>query len=126
MPAPEPLHGQRVVAAPAALDALAGALPAGATVLRFAPDEALVVGAGAGAVTTSDPDAIVVEEAGFVALAVDRAVVERHVEWELPPAGGFAQGAIAGVPAKLAVLPDGRARIVTHAAYLADLEARLG
>lgn len=125
MPAPEQLRGQRVVAAPAALDALAGALPAGTTLLRFAPDEALILGVGADPVEPDDPDAIVVEEAGFVALTVERAVVERHVEWELPPMGGFAQGAIAGVPAKLAWLPGGQARIVTHAAYVADLEARL-
>jgi len=121
----EPLRARRVVATPAALDDLTRALPPGATVLRFAPDEALILGAGADPLDPGDPDAIVVEEAGFVALTVDRAIVERHVEWVLPPPGGFAQGAIAGVPAKLAWLPDGRARIVTQAAYLAELEARL-
>jgi len=121
----EPLRGQRVVATPAALDDLTGALPLGATVLRFAPDEALILGAGVDLLDPGDPDAIVVEEAGFVALTVDRAIVERHVEWALPPPEGFAQGAIAGVPAKLAWLPDGRAWIVTQAAYLAELEARL-
>jgi len=118
----ERLRGRRVVADPAAIDALVGALSAAAVALRFAPDEALVLGP---AVTLEDPHAIVVDEVGFVAVTVEREVVARHVEWPLPAGGGFAQGAIAGVPARLSWLPDGRARIVTHAAYLADLEARL-
>jgi hypothetical protein len=120
---PERLMGQRVVADPAVIDALVAALPARVTVLRFAPDEAFVVGAGATRV--DDPHAIVEDEVGFVAVAVDRDVVERHVEWRLPSAGEVGQGSIAGVPAKLAWLPDGRAWVVTHAAYAADLVDRL-
>ena len=61
----------------------------------------------------------------FVAVIVDRDVVERHTEWRLPPAGEIGQGAIAGVPAKLAWLPDGRAWVITHAAYVAELLDRL-
>ena len=70
------------------------------TILRFAPDEAFVVGAGSARV--DDPHAIVEDEVGFVALTVDRDVVARHIEWALPaePAR-LAQGSIAGVPAKL-------------------------
>ena len=123
MRAPERLMGQRVVADPAAIDALVASLPARVTVLRFAPDEAFVVGAGSTRV--DDPHAIIEDEVGFVALAVDREVVTRHVEWALPPAGEVVQGSIAGVPAKLAWLPNGQAWIVTHAAYAAELVDRL-
>ena len=123
MRAPEPLMGQRIVAEPAALDAIVATLPARVTVLRFAPDEAFVVGATA--TRLDDPNAIVEDEVGFVALAVDRDIVERHVEWALPTEGTVAQGSVAGVPAKLAWLPDGRAWVVTYAAYAAELVARL-
>ena len=119
---PEPLRGQRIVAEPRALDAVAERLPAGVVFLRFAPDEALLVGGG---LTVQDLDAIVEDEVGFVALTVEREIVERHVEWALPDAGGVAQGSIAGVPAKLAWLPDGRAWIVSYAAYAAELQDRL-
>jgi hypothetical protein len=115
--------GQRVVADPAALDALVAGLPARVTVLRFAPDEAFVIGATATHLV--DPHAIIEHEVGFVAVTVDREVVERHVEWALPGGGEVAQGSIAGVPAKLAWLPDGRAWIVTQAAYVAELQDRL-
>ena len=122
---PEPLRGVRVVADASALDALVAAPPIGATILRFAPDEAFVIDASD--VAVDDPHAIVEPEAGFVALTVDREVVERHTEWRLPAAdpGSLAQGAIAGVPAKLTWRTDGRARIVTHGAYVADLVERL-
>jgi hypothetical protein len=121
--APERLMGQRVVADPAAIDALVASLPARVTVLRFAPDEAFIVGASATRV--DDPHAIIEDAVGFVALAVEREVVARHVEWALPAAGEVAQGSIAGVPAKLAWLPDGRGWVVTHAAYAAELADRL-
>jgi hypothetical protein len=116
-----PLAGHRIVGEPAHLDALLEGLPAATTGLRFAPDEALLIGGGAYAFG----DAIVEAEVGFVAVTVDREVVARHTEWPLPAAGQVAQGAIAGVPAKLAWLPDGRAWVVSHAAYLADLLDRL-
>jgi hypothetical protein len=121
--APEPLMGQRVVAEPRVIDALVAALPGRVTVLRFAPDEAFVVGAGS--TRLDDPHAIIEDEVGFVALAVDREVVARHTEWRLPEAGEVGQGSIAGVPAKIAWLPDGRAWVVTHAAYAAELVGRL-
>ena len=123
MPAPEVLHGQRILADPAVLDAIAAALPAGRTLLRFAPDEAFLIDGG---VRLDDPDAIVEDEVGFVALTVDRDVIARHTEWSLPAEiGALAQGSIAGVPAKLAWLPDGRAWVVTYAAYAAELLDRL-
>jgi hypothetical protein len=53
--------------------------------------------------------------------------VARHVEWTLPPERpAFAQGAIAGVPAKLYLEPGGSAIIVVALAYLDDLTERLG
>jgi hypothetical protein len=123
VPAHEPLRGQRIVADPTVIDAAAAALPAGTVLLRFAPDEAFLVGGGLQGLA---PDAIVEDEVGFVALTVDRDVVARHTEWSLPTdVAAFVQGSIAGVPAKLTWLPDGRARIVTHAAYAAELLDRL-
>ena len=58
MRAPELLEGLRVVANPAAIDA--ATLPAGATMLRIAPDDAIV--AGAATLTLDDPFAIVEPE----------------------------------------------------------------
>ena len=122
MPAVESLRGQRIVADPVTLDAVATGLPAGAVFLRFAPDEAFLIGGG---LTIPDPNAIVEDEVGFVALTVEREIIERHVEWALPGPGQVGQGSIAGVPAKLAWLPDGRAWIVTYAAYAGELGDRL-
>ncbi|MGK2851607.1 MAG: hypothetical protein ACSLFN_11940 [Candidatus Limnocylindrales bacterium] len=122
MPAPEGLVGQRVVADPEAIDAIVAALPAGVTSLRFAPDEVFVIGHVR---VDVGEDAIVEAETGFVAITMERAVVERHTEWPLPLTGVVAQGAIAGIPAKLAWLPDGRAWIVTYAAYADELLDRL-
>jgi hypothetical protein len=119
----EQLTGMRVVADPTAIDALVRALPAGATILRFARDEALLIGFAS--VQLDDPHAIVEPETGFVALTLEREHVARHVEWPLPLAGAVGQGKVAGVPAKLAWLPDGRAWVVTQAAFVDDLIGRL-
>jgi len=124
VPAPEPLRGIRVVADAAVLDALVQALPGRTMALRFAPDEVLVLGVAS--VNLDDPHAIVEDETGYVALTVDRAVAERHVEWALPAPGAVGQGSIAGVPAKLSWLPDGRAWIATQTAYAHELASRLG
>jgi hypothetical protein len=112
----------RVVADPAALDNARwhGEV---VTVLRTAPDE--VIGIGATGTEVDDEHAIVVDEPGLVGGSVDLAVIQRHTEWPLPterPA--LAQGSIAGIPAKL-WLTEGGALLVAHAAYAADLEARL-
>ena len=121
MPALEHLVGVRVVAEAAVIDAL-GVLGTGATILRFAADEALVIGAA----VTLDAPAIVEDETGFVAFTVDGDVLERHVEWRLPSMGGIGQGKVAGVPAKVAWLPDGRAWVVTQTVFAHELEERLG
>ena len=113
MPAPDvqSLRGHRVVAEPSQLDALVAALPAGTTALRFAPDELLVLDLAS--IRLDDPHAIVEPDVGWSAVTVDREVVERHTEWQLPPTGALGQGSIAGVPATLSWLPDGRAWIAT-------------
>lgn len=100
MRAPEPLYGLRVVARPAALDAVAA--PAGGLVLRIAPDDAIVTGTAS--LTIDDPYAIVEPEFTFVHWVLSPAefdAISRHIEWPLPPAGQLGQGLIAGVPAKV-------------------------
>jgi hypothetical protein len=136
VPALESLPGLRVVATPEALDR-ARWVPSDAVVLRFAPDDAFAVGASS--VSLDDPDAIVEPEAGYVgawftAEALRHEVLAR-IEWSLPterPA--LAQGAIAGVPAKLWLArgwdAEGaedadQALLVVLAAYAEDLEDRL-
>ena len=122
MPVLERRPGLRVVADAAALD---GARWTGedVLVLRLAPDEALALGATA--VELDDEHAIIEAEAGFAAADVDLADVAAHIEWAIPterPA--LAQGAIAGVPARLWLTDDG-ATLVVQAAYAADLQDRL-
>jgi hypothetical protein len=123
VPAVESLQGIRVVADPAAIDMMLDFMQSRTTVVRIAPDEAFV--GGVTGVSIEDPHAIIEAEVGFVALTVDREVIERHTEWRLPAPGEVEQGSIAGVPAKLAWLPDGRGWVVTHAAYAAELQDRL-
>jgi hypothetical protein len=103
--APELLHGLRVVAKPAALDA--AVLPDGATMLRIAPDDAIV--AGAATLTLDDRFAIVDPEYAFVHWRLTREEFDEvtdHIEWPLPAAGELGQGLIAGVPAKIMIESD--------------------
>ena len=105
MRAPELLHGLRVVAKSAALDA--AELPDGATMLRIAPDDAIVVGAAT--LTLDDPFAIVEPEYAFVYWRLTSEEVDEvthHIEWPLPAAGQLGQGLIAGVPAKIMIATD--------------------
>jgi hypothetical protein len=125
----EPLRAARVVARPDALDAQPWA--ADAVVLRLAPDDALVVGAAAHQLTVAgDPDAIVVDDAGFVGvwLSADHwaALAGEHVEWPAPPVGRLGQGLVAGVRCKVWADPDGRTLLACAAAHRAELEERLG
>ena len=122
MPAFESIHLLRVVADPVALD--------GArwfdddAILRTAPDEVLAIGPVA--VEVDDPDAIVVDDYGFVGAWLDVAVIEPHAEWPLPterPA--LAQGLIAGVPAKVWLPDDGLALLLTAAPFAEELRSRL-
>ena len=123
MRAPEPLTGIRVVAAPAALDALDW--PDGVAALRLAADDLFALGA----TTAEVRDALVEDERGFVGwwLTVeelhDRLL--EHIDWPLPAARpALAQGLIAGVPAKLWLTHD-RVLLLTAAAYAHELTERL-
>lgn len=102
---PELLSGVRVVAKAAAIDA--AALPSGATMLRIAPDDAIV--AGAATLVVDDPFAIVEPEYTFVHWKLTPAEfddVTHHIEWSLPDKGQLGQGLIAGVPAKILIADD--------------------
>ncbi len=126
MPVLEPLSGLRVVADAAALDA-ARWVGDDVIVLRFAPDDALALGARG--VDLADEHAIVEAEVGFAGAWLPLEVVLRHVEWPLPadrPA--VAQGSIAGVPGKV-WLPgepagDGTVLVLTALAYADELAGR--
>lgn len=123
MRAPEPLSGMRVVAKPAALDALIST--ADAVVLRIAPDDAIVIGAAT--LTVDDPHAIVEAEHTFVhwRLAPDEfEAIARHIEWPIPPAGQLGQGLVAGVAAKI-LLGNDDVLLVVSASLAHELSERL-
>jgi hypothetical protein len=123
VPELERLHGLRVVADAPALDA-ARWHGTDVTVLRFAPDDAL--GLGAGGVEVDDEHAIVEADAGYVGGWLPVAELEPHLEWPLPAERPvLAQGAVAGVPAKVWLPADGPALILVAAAYADELAGRL-
>jgi hypothetical protein len=123
VPALERLHGLRVVANPAALDA-ARWQGSEVAVLRFAPDDAF--GLGAVGVEVDDEHAIVESEAGYVGAWLPLDDLLRHIEWSLPAGRpALAQGAIASVPAKLWLTGDRDALLLTAAAYADELAERL-
>jgi hypothetical protein len=122
--APEPLHGLRVVAKPAAIDYILP--PDGATMLRIAPDDAIVTGA-ATLIVDDDDFAIVEPEYSFVHWRLTPAefeAVTHHIEWALPPAGRLGQGLIAGVPAKIMITADD-VLLVVSAGLAHELSERL-
>jgi hypothetical protein len=123
VPVLEPLRGLRVVAEPAALDA-ARWRGSGVTVLRFAPDDALAIGAES--VEIDDEHAIIEPEVGFAGVWLPVEAVARHIEWPLPrerPA--MAQGFVATVPAKIWLPDEGDALLFAAAAYADELAGRL-
>lgn|GEM_PF-5036165 len=123
MRAPDLLHGLRIVATPAALDA--AELPDGATMLRIAPDDAIV--AGAATLTLDDPFAIIEPEYAFVHWRLTPEEfddVTDHIEWPLPSAGQLGQGLIAGVPAKIVIAPD-HVMLIVSAGLAHELLERL-
>ena len=123
MRAPEQLHGLRVVAKPAALDGIV--LPNGATMLRIAPDDAIVTDAAT--LSVDDPFAIVEPEYAFVHWRLTPAEfddVTNHIEWPLPTDGALGQGLIAGVPAKFAIRSD-HVLLVVSAGLAHELSERL-
>ena len=123
MPALESLHGLRVVADPAALDA-AHWHGDDVTVLRLAPDDAFAIGATG--VDVDDEHAIVESEPGFAGTWLSVDAVAHHIEWSLPrerPA--LAQGAVAQVPSRVWLPDDGDVLLITAAAYADELASRL-
>jgi hypothetical protein len=121
--APELLSGLRVVAKPAAIDA--AALPTGATMLRIAPDDAIVVGVAT--LTIDDPFAIVEPEYAFIHWKLtpqEFEEVTHHIEWSLPAAGQLGQGLIAGVPAKILIGSD-HVMLVVSAGLAHEISERL-
>jgi hypothetical protein len=115
-----------IVAAPSALDA--AAWPPDARVLRVAGDEMLVIPPPA-ELTLDDPYAIVVEESGFVGIWLPMneatALLECACEWEPPTVRpAFAQGMVAGVPAKVWFESE-RVLFLVPAPYAQDFRERL-
>lgn len=126
MHALETLRGIRVVAASEALDATQWR--DGAIVLRFAPDEAFVIGATE--IEVPDEHAIVTRETGLVGTWISRDElrdrVVPHIDWPVPAGPSvLAQGLVAGVPAKL-WLDEEAALLLCAAAYGRELAERLG
>ena len=118
------LHGLRVVADPAALDAARWHGTHDVTVLRLAPDDAFAIGADA--VDIDDEHAIIEQEAGFAGAWLPVKAIAHHLEWSLPPERpALAQGAVAQVPARVWLPDDGDALLVTAAAYADELAGRL-
>ncbi len=125
----ETLHGIRIVASPDVLDA--ATWPNNTTVLRLAPDDVFAIGATvehAAGIIEADADAIIVDESGFVGCWLrDDALadVATHIEWHLPTGRpAFAQGYVAGVPAKL-WLTDDHTLLLCASPYAYDLSERL-
>ena len=103
------IPAQRVVALPAALDALALVTP---QLLRISADEALVLDGGVDVATVADPHAIVEDEYAvsgvWVTWVVFEQLVRPHIEWQLPAERPMlAQGLVAFVPTKLYLKDDG-------------------
>ena len=127
MRALETLVGTRVVALPDALDACIAELPSGMTALRFAPDEALLVGSGQ--IAIDDPDAIAERDTGYSAARLSNTEFARYVapriEWAIPDSRPcLVQGLVAGVATKI-LLADDHALVVCPTAFAHELAERL-
>ena len=120
------IPGQRVVALPAALDALALVTP---QLLRIAADEALVLDGGVDVAAVADLHAIVEDEYAmsgvWVTWAEFHKLVGPHIEWQLPKQRPvLAQGLVAFVPAKLYLKDDG-VLVMCATPYVHELMERL-
>lgn len=125
----EPLTVTRIVTIADVLDALDP--PAGAVVLRIAPDEALVLGAVD--VDVEDPHAIVIHDRGWAAvwLEADRAdaFLSHECAWPRPTVRpAFVQGMVGHMPVKLWMEEERTLFVVPHVSAVdfgALLEATL-
>ena len=118
------LSAWRVVADPSALDA--ATWPSGATVLRIAPDDALVLSETVPSL--NEEHAIVCSDRGWSGTWLTRGEFERvvapHVEWVVDP-GRLNQGLLTAVPVK--ILFDGDLVLLVCATpYVHELIERLG
>ena len=100
------IDGTRIVAKPAALDAVAW--PDELLVLRTAPDEVYIAAPpeDIADVSIGDDYAIVIGDGSFSGMWMEEedglTVLEHTCEWEPPKARpAFAQGMVAGIPTKL-------------------------
>lgn len=121
----ETLRGRRVVASPSSIDN--AVWPAGATVLRIAPDDALLVGDGP--IEINDPHAIVEDDGGFCAVRMEADqllnLLAANASWQLPVARPcLAQGMVAGLPVKVWVEGEW-ALVISPTPFSSELEARL-
>ncbi len=135
MPALNPLAGlnrmpvTRIVATPHALNRLkVSPLPADAAICRVAADEILIA-PPIDALGISDSHAIIITDTSFAGLWLPTAdadyALARLCEWELPSTRpAFAQGAVAGIPAKL-WLTTARTLILVPAPYATEFAERL-
>lgn len=125
--------GSRIVADPAAIDALVDAIRFDETqlMMRFAPDEMYVTPPveDVSVLMAVDEYAIVLNEGAFSGAWVEEHaalhLLEMHAEWEMPkerPA--FGQGSVAGVATKLLFM-DGKVLFMTPSPYAQELEDRL-
>jgi hypothetical protein len=121
------LAATRIVATPESLDEVTWSDEA--LVLRFAPDEVLVI-PPMGSVPISDPHAIIIADGGFTGVWVDAAEVlaflARVCEWELSEERpSLVQGSVAGVATKIWLDGD-KVFFVVQAPYAAEFEERMG
>ena len=122
----ERLEATRIVADPGALDGIES--PDGGRLVRLAPDDLLVLPALA-RVDVADRYAIIEPETGFSAAWFGRSQLARLQAvsaWEFPRHGrAFAQGHLAGIPAKMLFDGDG-VRVLVPTVLAHHLEERLG
>lgn len=125
VPEPEILTGRRIVADPAAIDAIAW--PAEVRVVRIAPDDVFAIGAN-GPVAIADPHAIDEPETMFSGVWLATAAVEEWVatnaDWHLPHRDGLAQGMVAALPVKILV-EGAQSLVMVPVSFAAELEERL-
>ncbi|MGQ0849127.1 MAG: hypothetical protein ACT4OP_08435 [Actinomycetota bacterium] len=126
MPEVDIISARRVVARPADLDA--ATWPEGSLVLRFAPDDVLLIGEGE--VTLADPHTVVEGESGYSGVWMEEAAALVHLATKaawLPDSVRpvLASGMVAGLPARV-YLDGGRALVMVPTPFAAELADRLG
>lgn len=121
----DPIHLTRVVSTPAALDGIATA----GSVLRTAPDEALVLDAGPDDIDLSDPHALIAADPGWMAAWLQHDTLERLLrhgaEWRpgvTRPT--LAQGLLFQLPVKVWV-EDERVLLLVPHTLAGDLARRI-